>query len=264
MEAPVTLMLINLAACLVLMTGGWLLSLALGRVTVVDSLWGPGFVIMAWLTLLLADGHGSRQWLLAVLVTLWGVRLAVYLTRRNHGRGEDPRYDAWRRQSGEAFRLHSLFKVFLLQALFMWVIGLAMQWGLHSPLPAHWTWTDAMGLLVWALGFGFEAVADAQLAAFKKEPANSGKVMDQGLWAWSRHPNYFGEALVWWGIFFIALATPHSAWTIISPLVISLVLVRMTGIPLTEKIILERRPAYRDYIRRTSAFFPWFPGKEES
>ncbi len=249
----------NLAAAAALMTAGWLVSLAIRNVTVVDSLWGVGFVLIAWITFGLSEGYPGRSRLVAVLTTLWGLRLCAYLTWRNWGKGEDPRYGSWRRASGDRFWIVSLFKVFWLQALFLWVISMVVQIPQVPGEPAHFTAWDAAGALLWAVGFFFEAVADAQLARFKADPGNKGRVMDRGLWRYSRHPNYFGESLIWWGLFLIALSVPGGAWTVISPAVISLVLLKMTGVALTERTIVETRPAYRDYQRRTSAFIPWFP-----
>jgi steroid 5-alpha reductase family enzyme len=204
----------------------------------------------------------GRKILIVVVTTAWGLRLSAHLAWRNWGKGEDPRYGSWRRASGESFWIISLFKVFLLQALFLWVIALAVQYGQIPAQPAHLTWLDFLGVIIWLIGFGFESVSDWQLARFKADAANRGKVMDRGLWAYSRHPNYFGESVVWWGIFLIALSTPNSGWTVISPLVITAVLLKMTGIPLMEKTIVDTRPGYRDYSRRTPAFIPWFPKKD--
>ncbi len=252
----------NLAAVTAMMFCGWLISLQRKNVTHVDSLWGLGFVLIAWITFGLAPGYIGRRILIVVLTTVWGLRLSAHLTWRNWGKGEDPRYGGWRQASGQSFLIISLFKVFLLQALFLWVISLTIQHAQVSAAPAYLTWLDFLGLIIWMMGFIFEAVSDWQLARFKADPANKGKVMDRGLWAYSRHPNYFGECLIWWGIFLIALATPASWWTVASPLVITAVLLKMTGVPLTEKTIVKTRPAYREYIQRTPAFFPWFPKKE--
>jgi steroid 5-alpha reductase family enzyme len=249
----------NLAAAAALMTAGWLASLAIRNVTVVDSLWGVGFVLVAWITFWLADGYCGRRWLVAALTTLWGLRLCAYLTWRNWGKGEDPRYGSWRRASGDRFWIVSLFKVFWLQALFLWVISAVVQIPQASVQPAHFTAWDAAGALLWAVGFVFETAADAQLARFKADPASKGRVMDRGLWRYSRHPNYFGECLIWWGFFLIALSVSGAWWTVISPLIITLVLLKMTGVALTERSIVDTRPAYRDYQRRTSTFIPWFP-----
>jgi steroid 5-alpha reductase family enzyme len=251
-----------LVALIVLMFIGWLISLIYRNVTIVDSLWGLGFVLVAWITFSFDKGYVLRSGLIAVLTTLWGLRLTAHLSWRNWGAGEDPRYGSWRKAAGDRFWLVSLLKVFLLQAVFLWVISLAVQIGQISPAPDYMTWLDLLGLVIWTLGFAFETASDLQLARFKSDPDNAGKVMSKGLWAYSRHPNYFGESLVWWGIFLIALATPSSWWTVISPLVITVVLLKMTGIPLTEKSIADKRPGYTDYIKQTNAFIPWFPRKE--
>jgi steroid 5-alpha reductase family enzyme len=249
----------NFLVVFLLMTVGWVISLIIRNVTVVDSLWGFGFVVIVWLTAFLSDGFAARTLVLAVLATCWGLRLCVYLSWRNWGGGEDPRYAEWRRESGAAFWWISLFKVFWLQALFQWAISLVLQVGQLSAVPARLTWLDAAGILVWGIGFFFETVGDWQLARFKARPSNRGRVMDRGLWAYSRHPNYFGEFLIWWGFYLIALSVPGAWWTGICPLIVTAVLLKMTGIPLTEKSIVERRPAYRHYVESTSAFIPWPP-----
>ena len=263
MQTYFTIMGWNLVAVAAMMVTGWFISVAYRNVTLVDSLWGLGFVLIAWLTFFLSDGYGGRKILIAILVTLWGLRLSLYLSWRNWGKGEDPRYGTWRIKSGERFWLVSLFKVFILQALFLWVISLALQIGQLAETPRSFTWLDASGIIVWAIGFTFESLGDWQLARFKSDPASKGRVMDRGLWAYTRHPNYFGEFLVWWGIFLITLSTPNSWWTIISPIIITAVLLKMTGIPLTEQELVKNRPGYSDYVKRTSAFVPWLPAKEK-
>ena len=255
---------LNLAIVLIMMFIGWLISLPTRNVTVVDSLWGLGFVLVAWNTFFFSEGFAGRSAMIALLTTLWGLRLSIHLSVRNWGKGEDPRYGKWREKGGERFWLTSLFKVFMLQAVFMWVISLVLQSGQMSPLPERFVWLDALGVFVWAVGFFFEAVGDWQLARFKADPANQGKVMDEGLWAYTRHPNYFGEFLIWWGFFIITLATPGGWRTVICPLIVTAVLLKMTGIPLTEKTITEKRPGYRAYVKKTNAFIPWFPGKDKS
>ena len=251
-----------MAAVTAMMLIGWLISLLYRNVTVVDSLWGLGFILVAWLTSLASNGFGGRNTLLAILVTLWGLRLSIYLSVRNWGKGEDPRYGSWRKKSEDKFWLVSLFKVFILQAIFLWVISLVLQIGQLAGEPAAFTWLDFIGAAVWIVGFVFESAGDWQLARFKSDPANRGRVMNKGLWAYTRHPNYFGESLVWWGFFLVTLSTPGSWWTIISPIIITAVLLKMTGIPLTEKALIENRPGYGDYIKSTSAFVPWRPAKE--
>ena len=263
MQASLTIMGWNLVAVAAMMITGWFISLAYRNVTIVDSLWGLGFILVAWLTFFMSDGVWSRKMLIAVLVTLWGLRLSIYLSWRNWGKGEDPRYGSWRKKSGDRFWLVSLFKVFILQALFLWVISVAVQIGQLAPTPAKLTWLDGLGIIVWAVGFTFESLGDWQLAKFKSDPASKGRVMDRGLWAYTRHPNYFGEFLIWWGIFLITLSTPNSWWTILSPAIITMVLLKMTGIPLTEQELVKNRPGYSEYVKRTSAFVPWFPVKEK-
>jgi steroid 5-alpha reductase family enzyme len=262
MESTLTLFAINLGGVVVLMTIGWLASLPGRNVTVVDSLWGLGFVLIAWVSFALAGGDEGRRWLVTALTTLWGMRLCVHLSIRNWGKGEDPRYGKWRAAAGKRFWIVSLFKVFWLQALFQWVISLVVQVPQLSPLPAHLTLLDGLGAAVWLVGFVFESVADWQLFRFKSDPQNSGKVMDRGLWRYSRHPNYFGESLIWWGLFLIAFGVPGGWWTVASPVIVTLVLLKMTGVPLTEATTMERRPGYRDYMRRTSMFIPWPPRKD--
>jgi steroid 5-alpha reductase family enzyme len=255
-------MLWNLAAVSALMVIGWIVSLVYRNVTIVDSLWGLGFILIAWLTFIMSQGYWGRNLLIALLVTMWGLRLTLYLSWRNWGKGEDPRYGSWRQKSGDRFWLVSLLKVFLLQALFLWVISIGLQIGQLAAKPDTLIWLDALGILVWTIGFLFESVGDWQLAKFKADPINKGRVMDRGLWSYTRHPNYFGEFLVWWGIYFITLSTPNSWWTVFSPVIVTAVLLKMTGIPLTEEGLVKNRPGYSEYIKRTSAFVPWLPAKE--
>jgi steroid 5-alpha reductase family enzyme len=252
----------NLIAILVLMLCAWVFSLAKRDASVADIFWGLGFVLVAWLTFGRAQGYLGRKLLLVLLTTIWGLRLAIHILRRNRGKGEDPRYRAMRAQHGGAFWWVSLFTVFGLQSILLWLISLVVQVGQLAPLPDRLTWIDGLGTVIWAVGFGFEAIADRQLARFKADPYSQGQVMDRGLWAYSRHPNYFGESLLWWGIFVIGLATPGSAWTVISPLLITYLLLKVSGVTLLEKTIVETRPAYRDYIKRTSAFIPWLPRRK--
>jgi steroid 5-alpha reductase family enzyme len=261
MENLLTIYAINFGIVTAMMIAGWLISLARKNVTIADTLWGTGFILTAWTTFALSNGWYGRKWLLVVLTTIWGVRLAAYMIVRGKGKNEDPRYCQWRKEHGVNFWIVSLYKVFLVQALFLWLIALSLQTGIMSEEPATLTTLDLCGLLLWLAGFATETIADQQLYAFKCDPLNEGKIMDSGLWKYSRHPNYFGETLVWWGIFFIGLSAPGSFWTIISPLLITFVLVKITGVAITEKNILDRKPEYRDYIRKTSAFVPWPPKK---
>jgi len=179
MQSSLTIMGWNLAAVTALMFWGWFISLAHRNVTIVDSLWGLGFVLIAWLTFFLSDGFWTRKMLIAVLVTLWGLRLSAYLSWRNWGKGEDPRYGLWREKSGRRFWFVSLFKVFILQALFLWVISLVFQVGQMAATPSSLTWLDIAGIMMWLTGFVFESLGDWQLARFKSDPASKGRVMDR-------------------------------------------------------------------------------------
>jgi steroid 5-alpha reductase family enzyme len=239
-----------------LVTALWGVSLAVRDSSIVDVFWGSGFVVIAWVGFALGDGSGTRSWLLALLVTAWGLRLSVYLARRNPGKGEDRRYAEMRRRHGGRWPLRSLFVVFWLQGALMWVVSLPVQVAMTDPTPAGLGALDWIGLAVWAIGLAFESVGDRQLARFKADPANRGKVMDRGLWRYTRHPNYFGDFCVWWGIWLVALAGGGAWWTAVGPIVMSVLLVRVSGVALLERSLTRRREGYEDYVRRTSAFFP--------
>jgi steroid 5-alpha reductase family enzyme len=236
----------------------WLLSLRLSDSSIVDIFWGAGFVLVVWVTRLAQPGAEPRAGLVAALTTLWGVRLAGYLARRNIGKGEDPRYTAMRTRHGAAWPLRSLFQVFVLQGVLMWLISLPVQAAERARGSGALGWLDALGAALALTGVAFEAIGDAQLARFKADPENKGKVMDRGLWRYTRHPNYFGDFLVWWGLYTVAVASGN-AWTVGSPALMSFLLLRVSGVTLLEKS-MRKRPGYDAYVRRTSAFFPWFPG----
>jgi steroid 5-alpha reductase family enzyme len=234
----------------------WLLSLALRNASIVDIFWGLGFVSIAAIALLHSPGDGSaRRWLLVGMVSGWGLRLAGHLFWRNAGHGEDPRYRAMRRHWGAHFWWVSLFTVFALQAVLMWIVSLPVQLGIAAPGGALGA-LDALGVLLFALGMFFETVGDRQLARFRADPANAGRVMDRGLWRFTRHPNYFGDVCVWWGIFAVALATPYGPWSIVGPALMTFLLLRVSGVPMLERSIGKRRPDYARYAERTSAFLP--------
>lgn len=234
----------------------WLISLKVRDASIVDMVWGFGFVVIAWMALFTGGGAFPRRVLMTAMVTLWGLRLSAYLTWRNLGKGEDPRYQAMRRQHGDGFPLASLWRVFGLQSFIMWLVSLPVQAAQVAMEPAALGILDFLGLGIWAIGLFFEAVGDAQLARFKADPANKGHVMDRGLWRFTRHPNYFGDFMVWWGIYFVALATLSAWWTILGPALMSFFLMRVSGVPLLEKSLRKNRPDYEAYIQRTSAFFP--------
>lgn len=231
--------------------------------SVADIAWGIGFVLVAGYTFLFRRTSLLLPLIATSLVGVWGLRLAWHIFRRNRDKGEDPRYAAWRAKWGRTFVWRSYLQVFLLQGLFMLVIALPVvlinthRWG-RPPGAGTRDLFALAGALVWVAGFVFEAVGDAQLARFKRDPANKGRILDRGLWKYTRHPNYFGESLMWWGIFIVALEVPGGWATVVSPVLITFLLAKVSGVPL-----LERRYAgnaeFQAYARRTSAFVPWFP-----
>ena len=235
----------------------WLASVRLRDASIVDVFWGLGFVIAAWAYRGFGPAAGPRQLLALALVTIWGLRLATYIAWRNRGQGEDYRYRAMREAGGPGFWWRSYFKIFLLQGLLVCVIATPHLWIQASEQSPGWRWSDAVGLLLFLVGFTFEAIGDWQMARFKADPANRGKVMRSGLWAWTRHPNYFGDATLWWGYYFLALAAPGGYFTLPSVVLMNVLLLKVSGVALLEKTIQKRRPEYREYIESTSAFIPW-------
>ena len=245
-----------------LMTLLWLVSLALKNSSIVDIFWGTGFVITNWVYFALTPGGlPLRTWLIGILVTIWGLRLSLYILWRNWGKPEDFRYQVWREEAGPSWWWHSFFRVFVLQGLLMWIISTPLLAAQRGAAPGHLTLLDLLGVVVWGIGFFFESVGDLQLARFKADPANRGKVMDRGVWRLTRHPNYFGDSAQWWGYYLIS-ASAGGWWTIFSPVLMTLFLLRVSGVTLLEKT-LEKRPGYAAYIEQTSAFIPWFPRKRQ-
>ena len=250
---------LGLAAALALAVLTWLASLVQRDVSLVDRVWS--FIIVApvaayaWALPPVAD---PRFAVMLLLLVLWAVRLAAYVSWRNWGHGEDRRYQTIRARNEPNFALKSFYLIFVLQAVLAWLVSTPFLAVLARPVA--WTGLDAIGAAIAAFGVVFEALGDQQLASFKRDPAHRGKVMDRGVWRYTRHPNYFGEFCVWWGFFLMAL--PGGGWwSIVSPLVMTGLLLKVSGVALLEKDIGERRPAYRDYIRRTNAFFPGPPKK---
>jgi len=241
-----------------LMVGTWLVSLALRNASIVDITWGLGFVVVAWVSALRADGAAGAASLMVAMITLWGLRLGIYLFWRNHGKGEDYRYVAMRRHWGERFWLISLGTVFGLQGVLMWVVSLPVQMS-HVGAPMDGVLSTALvvaGLGLYLLGLCFEVIGDLQLARFKADPANAGQVMRTGLWRYTRHPNYFGDACVWWGIGLVGLSVSGTWWALLGPLVMNILLVRVSGVALLERSLRKRKPDYEEYVRMTSAFVP--------
>jgi steroid 5-alpha reductase family enzyme len=247
--------LAGLAVLLIAATLTWLLSLPLRNVAIVDSLWSLMFLMAAVVYAVRAPA-GPRSTLVLVLVGVWALRLAAHITWRNRGHGEDRRYQAIRARNEPGFALKSLWLVFWFQAALAWVVSLPLHGAILSRAPVGLL--DYLGVALWLVGFVFEAGGDWQLARFKADPANRGKVMDRGFWRYTRHPNYFGDFCVWWGFFLIA-ASGGAWWSVLGPVVMSLFLMRVSGVTLLEKDIGERRPQYAEYIRRTNAFFPGPP-----
>lgn len=243
------------------MTATWLISLPARDASLADIAWGLVFVAVAW-AVYAAGERSDTSLLIAILVSVWGVRLSGYLAWRNLGHGEDRRYQAMRAKRPSTFWIWSLIGVFGLQAAIGWVVSLPVQ-----SLAAQFegfsllSWIGVAGFVV---GIGFEAIGDAQLAAFKRDPSSKGKVMDRGLWRYTRHPNYFGDAVVWWSLWLVAVGAGAGWWTLIGPALMTLFLVRVSGAALLESDIEERRPGYADYIRRTSSFVPMPPKRISS
>jgi steroid 5-alpha reductase family enzyme len=255
--------LVNLALCLgtalVVVLVAFAIGVANGKHRVVDTFWGLGFAAVALTTLVASAGHGSdaRRWLIATLTVGWGLRLAVHIGWRGRGEPEDPRYAALLARARGSRTGYALRMVYLLQGLSLWFISLPVQVGQYDPDPLNLT--AYAGIVVFAVGLFFEVVGDAQLASFRKDPANRGTVMDRGLWRYTRHPNYFGDACVWWGLWLLAADSWVGLATVVCPLVMTWLLLRRTGKPLLEARLATTRPGYAEYVRRTSGFVPLPP-----
>ena len=233
----------------------WLLSLRLKDVSIIDIFWGPGIAVMVDIAAWMAPQINNRAFLALILVNAWALRLALHIGLRH--RGEDRRYAAMRQKFGPHWWWWSFFQIFLLQVILIWLLPAPLQAAILSgillgPL-------DLIGAGLALTGLLFEAVADAQLARFQKNPVHKGRVLDSGLWRLSRHPNYFGETLLWWGFFLIGFSASGNWWLLLSPLVMTLLLLKVSGISLMEDGVEDRRPAYAAYKRKVSAFVPWFP-----
>ena len=243
----------GLAAILVLAFVTWLVSFAKSDVSIVDTAWSLLIFLAGAVYAVSLPETGPRTVMVLVLAGLWAARLAVYITWRNWGEPEDHRYREIRARNQPHFEWKSLYLVFGLQALLAWVVAMPLLAAVADPRPLNWL--DALGTAVVLFGLAFETTGDWQLAHFNNVARNHGKVMDRGLWRYTRHPNYFGEFCAWWGFYLIALAA-GGWWTIVSPLLMSVLLLKISGVTLLEKDIGKRRPGYRDYIARTNAFFP--------
>jgi steroid 5-alpha reductase family enzyme len=227
--------------------------------SIADIAWGPGFIVVSWLVLIINGNYNPTQILTAVLVTIWGLRLGIRIYRRNRGKGEDPRYQKWRQDWGKYFVIRSYLQVFIIQG-FVLLLNITPVLIIMSSTEETFAWWGYLGLAVWCMGFVFESLGDYQLDSFLKKPENRGTIIDVGLWKYTRHPNYFGESTMWWGIFIIALGVPWGWIGVIGPIAITSTILFVSGIPMTEKL-MEKTPGWEEYKRKTSAFIPWFPKK---
>lgn len=240
-------------ACLML--ASWSVSLLRRDASIVDIVWGLGFVVVAWAAKFVTGASGAGNWLLLMMVTVWGLRLAGYLAKRNLGNGEDFRYRAMRRKHGERFAIVSLYSVFGLQGVLMFVVSLPVTLG-QRDTNAGAGFVVLLGFIVWAIGAYFEVVGDAQLARFKRDPRNTDQIMDQGLWGLTRHPNYFGDCLVWWGLAIVGATQGAGPWAFLGAIVMTVLLVRVSGAALLDRLLVKRKPGYAEYMERTSGFIP--------
>jgi steroid 5-alpha reductase family enzyme len=227
------------------------------RYDTIDTAWGLGFAVIALVTFGISNGNLVARIVITALTVIWGVRLSVHIHTRNHGNGEDPRYAAMVRKAGSAPRRRMFFRVYLLQAVLLWLISFPVQVGQYSASGLNvFSW---LGIAVWLVGIGFESVGDAQLRRFRADPSTKGQVLDTGLWRYTRHPNYFGDACVWWGLYLLTCRDWPGAATVLAPVIMTALLAKGSGKPMLEKSLLQRRPGYADYVRRTSGFIPLPP-----
>ena len=253
--------LLGLAVIMAMMATLWLVSIFIKNVSIVDLFWGLGFVLSASLYFSFAEGFELRKIILLILVSIWGLRLSLYLAWRNLGKGEDFRYREFRKKYGEnRYWWISFFQTFLLQGILMWLISAPLLGAQFSNSNNSLNWLDYLGISVWVVGFTFEAGGDYQLAKFKTMAANKRKVLDTGFWKYTRHPNYFGDSAVWWGYGLICIAS-GSYWPALGSVLMSALIIKVSGVALLEKSLKENKPEYSEYIRKTSAFLPWFPKK---
>lgn len=255
------LFLIGALTILIAMSLLWVLSVYLKNVSIVDIFWGLGFVIINGVYFFLSETFYSRNFMVLLLVTIWGLRLSIYLAYRNIGKGEDFRYQEFRRQYGiSRYWWISFFQVFLLQGFLIIIVSLPLLGANVYTESNTLSWLDFFAIIIWLTGFVFEAIGDFQLTKFKKNPDNKGKVLDTGLWKYTRHPNYFGDTLIWWSYALFSVAS-GSYWPIIGSLVMTFLIIKVSGVSLLEVSLKNKKPDYQEYIRKTNSFFPWFPKK---
>ncbi len=251
------------SSVMILMTALWLISIPIKNVSIVDIFWGIGFIVANATYLLLSGDVYTRKWLVFGLVTLWGLRLSGYLLYRNYGKEEDFRYQEFRRHFGaKRYWWFSFFQVFLLQGSLIALVSLPLL-GINTYTQSNdLNALDYAAVVLWIVGFLFESVGDYQLTRFKNNPDNKGKVLDTGLWRYTRHPNYFGDVTVWWsfGLFSIAAG---AYWHVAGSLIMTYLIIKISGVSLLERSLKDTKPQYRDYVAKTSAFFPWFPNRNK-
>jgi steroid 5-alpha reductase family enzyme len=231
----------------------WVASIVKRDVSFVDSLWSLFFLVAAVVFADSVESLSARGYLVFTLVAVWALRLCVYITARNWGEPEDYRYQSIRARNEPGFAFKAAYIVFGLQGLLAWIVVLPLLPAISSP--AGLGWLDGIALLLWLTGIVFEAGGDYQLARFKRRSDSAGKVLDSGLWRYTRHPNYFGDFCVWWSFYLFAVAA-GGWWSLASPIIMSLLLLKVSGVAMLEKTIAKRRPEYSTYIRQTNAFFP--------
>jgi len=246
---------------LILMSFLWIISIIVKNVSIVDFFWGLGFVITCIFYFLNTNGSDLRKILLTGMVSIWGLRLSAYIAWRNKGRGEDFRYREFRKKYGEKrYWWISFFQTFLLQGFLMWMISAPLLGAQYSGADRSLGTLDYLGIILWLIGVLFEAGGDFQLAKFKSKPENRGTVLNTGLWKYTRHPNYFGDAAIWWGFGLICLAA-GSYTPVLGSLLMTGLIIKVSGVALLEKALIVKKPQYKEYIEKTSAFIPWFPKK---
>jgi steroid 5-alpha reductase family enzyme len=251
---------ISLGIILIAVTLLWIISVIITDASIVDLFWGMGFVITNAYYFISSGEPGLLNWILLILVTVWGLRLFAYLSWRNLGKGEDFRYQKFRQNYGpHRYWWVSYFQVFLLQGILIWIVSLPLVATHYYASGNESIIIICLALALWLIGFAFEAGGDLQLALFKRNPANKGKVLNTGFWKYTRHPNYFGDAAVWWsyGLFSISVG---GYWQVIGTIVMTFLLIRVSGVMMLEKTLSDK-PGYHEYVQRTSAFIPWFPKK---
>jgi len=245
----------------VLVTLLWIWSIIIKNVSIADIFWGVGFVVVNAFYIFSSGELNPRKILILVLVSAWGLRLAIHLAIRNIGKGEDFRYQEFRRKYGaRRYWWFSYFQTFLLQGVLIMIVSLPLLGISMSNGSGNLNLLDYFGIFVWLIGFTFEAGGDFQLSCFKSDPKNKGKVLNTGFWRYTRHPNYFGDSAVWWAFALFSIAA-GSYWQIIGSVIMSILIIRVSGVALIEKTLIDSKPQYREYIQKTNSFLPWFPKK---